>query len=112
MSTRKYSNKQEKTVAKATGGRKTLNSGATAFDKGDVKTENFLIECKTAMTEKQSMSIKKDWIDKLKEECFASNKPNWAVAFNFGGFNNKENFYIISEQLFNKLQQLINSEED
>lgn len=31
FSTRYYSNKQEKSVAKAVGGRKTANSGATAF---------------------------------------------------------------------------------
>jgi hypothetical protein len=49
------------------------------------------------------MSIKKEWIDKLKEEMFASNKSNWALVFNFGGLRNTENFYIISEDLFQEL---------
>jgi hypothetical protein len=49
------------------------------------------------------MSIKKEWIDKLKEEMFASNKSNWSLVFNFGGLRNTENFYIISEDLFQEL---------
>jgi hypothetical protein len=80
------------------------------FQKGDVYSGSFCIECKTATTEKESMSIKKEWIEKLKEEAFASNKENWALAFNFGGLRNKENFYIISEDTFVKLQNLL--EED
>jgi hypothetical protein len=79
--------------------------------KGDVKTAQFCIECKTAMTEKQSMSIKRDWIDKIKEEAFAMGKPYWAVAFNFGGFGNLENFYIIDESLFKQLQTYLEEEE-
>lgn len=52
------------------------------------------------------MSIKKEWIDKLKEETFAMKKPHWAVAFNFGGdaLRKHENFYIISEALFEQLK--------
>ena len=111
MNTRKFSKAQEKQVAKKVNGRRTANSGATMFQKGDVYSDSFCIECKTATTEKQSMSIKKEWIDKLKEEAFASNKPNWALAFNFGDpLRNTENFYIISEDTFIKLQKLL--EED
>jgi hypothetical protein len=68
-----------------------------------VVTEQFCIECKTAMTEKQSMSIKRDWIDKIKEEAFAIGKPYWALAFNFGGLDNPENYYVIDEKLFLRL---------
>ena len=64
------------------------------------------------MKEKQSMSIKKDWIDKLKEEAFAMGKPYWAIAFNFGGLNNSENFYIIDERLFKQLQKYLEGETD
>ena len=110
MNTRKYSKAQESKVAKSLRGKRQPNSGATAFSKGDVKTEHFCIECKTAMTEKQSMSIKRDWIDKLKEEAFAMGKPHWAVAFNFGGLNNGENFYIIDEALFKQLQTYLEEE--
>ena len=56
------------------------------------------------------MSIKRDWIDKLKEEAFAMGKPYWAVAFSFGGLNNSENFYIIDERLFKQLQKYLEGE--
>ena len=110
MNTRKYSKAQESRVAKNLKGKRQSNSGATPFFKGDVVTGQFCIECKTAMTEKQSMSIKRDWIDKIKEEAFAIGKPYWAVAFNFGGLGNQENFYIIDESLFKQLQTYLEEE--
>lgn len=103
MNNRKYSNKQEKGIAKELKGKKVINSGATRFAKGDVETETFLIECKTATVEKKSFSIKKEWIEGIEEEAFAMNKPNWALAFNFGGYGNTENYYIINEKLFKQL---------
>lgn len=111
MNTRKYSRRQESRVARTIGGKVQANSGATAFHKGDVISDNFLIECKTATTEKASMSIKQDWIEKLKEEAFAMNRPFWALAFNFGGLRNKENFYIINEELFTQLQTYLLQED-
>ncbi len=56
------------------------------------------------------MSIKRDWIDKLKEEAFAMRKPYWSLVFNFGGLNNPENFYIIDERLFKQLQEYLEGE--
>ena len=58
------------------------------------------------------MSIKRDWIDKLKEEAFAMGKPYWSVAFSFGGIGNQENFYIIDERLFKQLQSYLEEEEE
>ena len=110
MNTRKYSKKQEAHVAKALGGKRQPNSGATPFMKGDVVSEHFCIECKTATTEKASFSIKKEWFVKLQEECFAVGRPFWALAFNFGGLGNKQNFYIINEQLFKQLQEHLGKE--
>lgn len=101
--TRYYSTLQEISVARAIDGRRTPNSGATFFTKGDVLTKTFCIECKTQVEEKKSFSIKKEWIEKLKEEAFASNKPNWAIAFNFGGEYQTTNYYIVDEKLFKKL---------
>lgn len=62
-------------------------------------------------TEKASISIKQDWIVKLKEEAFAMNKSYWSLAFNFGGLYNNENFYIISESLFMQLKKYLEEEE-
>ena len=98
-STRYYSGRQEKRVANAVGGRKTSNSGATPFQKGDVISENFLIECKTATTDKKQFTIKEDWLSKLEEESFAMGKGNSALCFDFGPNANKR-YYIISERLF------------
>ena len=54
--TRFYSNLQERKVAKAIGGKQTANSGATAFYKGDVSTDQWLIECKTCEKVKASIT--------------------------------------------------------
>jgi hypothetical protein len=47
MTNRKKSQQQEKSVAKQLSGRVIIASGATDFAKGDVRTDVFLIECKT-----------------------------------------------------------------
>ena len=52
-----YSKNQEVRVAKIVGGKRTLNSGATPFQKGDVETSDFLIECKTSIEEKNSLDM-------------------------------------------------------
>ena len=106
--TRFYSNRQEKHIAKVTGGKQTANSGATAFSKGDVRTDNFLIEAKTVTKEQKSFTIKREWLDKNEEERFAMGKDYSALAFNFG---DDENFYVISEKLFVKLTKLLKEEE-
>ena len=106
--TRFFSKAQETTVAKAVGGKRTANSGATPFSKGDVRTDKFLIECKTCVEEKKSFTIKREWIDKNKEEAFAMNKPYSAIVFNFGP--DTENHYVISEKLFKRLQALLEDE--
>lgn len=112
MNTRKFSKAQESKVAKNLKGKRQPNSGATPFSKGDVVTSQFCIECKTATTEKESMSVKREWITKLKEEAFAMGKPYWAISFNFGGLRNHENFYIIDEQLFKQLKNFMEEQED
>lgn len=102
--TRFYSNRQEKKVAKAVGGKQVANSGATAFTKGDVRTQSWLIECKTCTTEKKSFSIKKEWLDKNKEETFAMNKDYSALAFDFGDGNN---YYIVDEKTFIQMKEAL-----
>ncbi len=102
MNTRKYSSKQEKYVAKQLGGRVQPNSGATPFMKGDIVMDNWLLECKTQMTDKKSITIKKDWLDKLEEERFAMRKQNMALVFNFGP--GQENYYVVTEKTFKQLK--------
>ena len=68
-STRYYSSRQEKKIAKDLGGKVVANSGATLWSKGDVRLKNVLLECKTHVTDKSSFSIKKEWLKTLKEEA-------------------------------------------
>lgn len=109
--TRFYSNKQEKAVAKALGGKKVANSGATSFCKGDVETSDFLIECKTTTaTIKASFSIKKEWLEKNREEAFAMGKRHNALAFQFG--ENEPNYYVIDEKQFKEYLFLLKEVEE
>ena len=101
--TRYFSSKQEKAVAKAIGGRQTANSGATPWQKSDVLSEQFAVECKTKTTASDSISIKKEWFEKQKQEAVFMGKPYSAIVFNFGP--DQENHYIIDEYLFQFLQE-------
>lgn len=105
--TRWFSNNQEKTVAKAVGGRKVANSGATSFNKGDVVTDQVLIECKTCTKPQMSFTVKKEWITKNQEEAFAMHKSYSAVAIDFG---DGEQHYIIGQKMFDILMETINRE--
>ena len=103
--TRFYSSRQEKKVAKAVGGKQTANSGATAFSKGDVTTDEWLIECKTSTTAKASFTIHREWLQKNREEAFAMNKYYNALCFDFGNGSNR--YYVIDEKTFLKMKELL-----
>lgn len=107
--TRYYSKRQEKKVAKAVSGRRTANSGATPFSKGDVVTTDWLIECKTRTKDCSSFTIKEDWLLKNEEEAFAMGKNNSALCFDFGPSANKR-YYVISERLFEILKDYMERE--
>lgn len=106
--TRKFSSRQEQTVAKAIGGSTTPNSGATSWAKGDVLAENWLLECKTKTTHSDSISIKKEWFDKNNQEKAFMGKEHSAIVFNFGP--GEENHYIIDEYLFLELLEYLKNE--
>lgn len=96
--TRYYSNKQEKSVAKAIGGSQTSNSGATPFQKGDVLDDKWLIECKTCMKDQKSFTMHEEWFAKNLRESLFMKKDFTAVVFSFGP--NKKNYYCIDETTF------------
>ena len=98
--TRFFSKQQENRVAKAVEGKRTANSGATAFSKGDVTTDDWLLECKTHTEPREQFTIKKDWIEKNKEEAFQMGKHYSALVIDFG---DGVNHYLISERLFLEL---------
>lgn len=92
--TRAASKRQETKVAKLLGGKVQPNSGATDYSKGDVTTDEMLLECKTSMKSKQSFSIKKEWLDKNEIERFSMKKDYSGLVFDFGD-NGKQ--YIVME---------------
>lgn len=102
--TRYYSSRQEKSIAKATGGSVTKNSGATMFQKGDITTDNWLLEAKTCTKEQKSFTLKEEWFNKNKQESLFMNKDYSAVVFNFGP--GKPNYYVIDELTFQELLEI------
>lgn len=95
--TRYYSDRQEKKIAKAVGGKQTPNSGSTAYVKGDILNDQFLFEAKTHMEPMNKFTIKKEWIDKNREEAFQMGKKHSALVLDFG---DGEQHYLISEKDF------------
>lgn len=104
--TRYYSSRQEKKVANVIHGKQVANSGATSFNKGDVTTDDWLIECKTKCSVAKSFSIKKEWLDKNREEMFAMGKSYSALAFDFGDGNN---YYVLDEKTFLMLKEMLDN---
>ena len=102
-SNRFYSKKQENTVAGLIQGRRTPNSGATHFDKGDVAGDNILIECKTLKKVQKSHTINVEDLDKIQEEAFARGKQLAALAFDFGP--RQTQYFILREDDFQTLYQ-------
>lgn len=109
--TRTFSDAHEKSICKALGGRQNSNSGAGHFAKGDVviPTASLLVEAKCCMSEKKSVSVKKEWIDKNKDEGFATGLYNQAVCINFQP--NGDNYYVINERLMKFLVEKLVEEE-
>ena len=108
--TRYYSKKQEDAIAKKLGGARVKNSGATAWAKGDVNLDKWLLEAKTKMTSSASISIQKEWLEKNNKEALFMGKPYSALAFNFGP--DQPNYYIIDESLFETLVSVLDNEEE
>ena len=74
------SKRQELRVAKEVGGKRQRGSGSKDFHKGDVKSLELLIESKR--TDKESMSVKKEWLVKIFQESFAYKKiPALSIEF-------------------------------
>ena len=100
-STRYYSSRQEKKIAKAVGGKTVSNSGAITFGAGDVTTDSWLFEAKTKTSESKSFSIKREWIEKNKEEAFAMGKDYNALVIDFG---DGKQFYLLDEKTFLRMK--------
>lgn len=113
ISTREASSVQEQRVAKKLGGVVTSNSGAGLFKKGDIHVEDvkMLVECKTCMSPKNSFSIKKEWIEKNKQELFQNRLNYHCIAFNFD-YQDKKDYYVIDDLLMSILLEKLREEQE
>ena len=100
MNNRQYSKKQETRAAKALSGKRTANSGASTFDKGDVKATELLVECKTLSKPQTSHTLKKEWLTKAYDEAIARGVHFSALCIDFG---DGSNYYVVSERDFIEL---------
>lgn len=109
-STRFYSEIQEKKISNLLEGYLQSNSGAGKFKKGDVvnKDASLLIECKCSMSDKDSFSIKKEWITKNELERKEMRLTNSCIAFRFGPI--QEDYFIINEKLMKFLVEKLKEE--
>ena len=107
--TRFYSSRQEKKIAKAVGGKQVANSGATPWKKGDVTSEKWLYEAKTKIEESKSFTIKREWIEKNKEEAFAMGKEYNALVIDFG---DGKQFYLLDEKTFLEMKDCLEANND
>lgn len=96
-----YSASQENDIARLLGGKVQSNSGGTRFGGGDVHTEQFFIEAKTPTKEQTSFSIKRAWIDKMREQAFEQGKYHCALAFRFAPDGN--DYFVINSRLMAEL---------
>ena len=74
QSTKTFSSKQEKMVAKELGGYQIGGSGAMPGAPGDVKTYDWLVECKTHTTPDQKITFNAAVWNKIKDEAMAMHR--------------------------------------
>ncbi len=84
MKRHKLAKKHEKEIAKVISGRRQPFSGTLDFYKEDVESPYYLGQCKE--TEKESISIKLDWLKILTQRAMAKNKiPVLFIRFSKSG---------------------------
>ena len=84
-----------------------IGSGSTPFLKGDVITQDFLIECKTKLQEGSQITVKREWIEKAREQAYEMRKPYFMLALSFG---DTSDYYLMEpmrlEELYRKAKAL------
>lgn len=101
---------QEKQIANFLGGAVTPGSGGTKFGGGDIITDTMLIEAKTVTTEKLSISLKKEWLDKVEEQAFEQGKYMSAVAVRFEPHGT--DYYVVNETVFKSMLRALEEREN
>ena len=92
MNRRKIGDKFEDKVQRC------INSGTFFFDKGDIKTDDFLIECK--YTEKGSYSVNKKLLHKIWNEALERNKLPKLVI----GIKDEDKIWMLDCSLYREVK--------
>ncbi len=82
-----------------------MNSGAIWFNKSDVVSKNFRIEAKTKVKPSKSITIKKEWLDKIENEAFLTGKTP-ALVFSFG---DGKDYFILTDRDFYSIVEKIHT---
>lgn len=98
----KQSQKHEKRIAKAVGGKTTAASGAFWSRKGDVRSDDLLIEHK--WTGKKSFSLKADVLEKIVTEAIIDSRmPVLGISLN------NKNYVLLTEDDFLEMREKLQS---
>lgn len=81
-----------------------MNSGAIWFDKSDVVSKNFRIEAKTKVKPSKSITIKKEWLEKIEKEAFLTGKIP-TLVFSFG---DGKDYFILTDEDFYRIAEKLN----
>jgi hypothetical protein len=99
----KQSLKHEKRLEKATGGKRNAASGAFWSRKGDVRTDDLLIEHK--WTGKKSVTIKSQVLEKITTEAILDSRMP-VLGLHLDG----ENYVVLLEEDFLELRNAVRGE--
>lgn len=108
LSGKNCSRRQENEIARMINGKVQSNSGGTRFGGGDVHTTSVFIEAKTPVKDKETFSIKREWLEKAREQAFEQNKTNYTLAFRFGP--EQPDYFVIDKRLFKYLIEKLEEE--
>lgn len=99
-STKFESNLQEKRIAKEVSGRTVIASGSLWGSKGDVRTEDFLIECKT--TQKEFYSLTAVTWKKIRTEAIKDGIRSPVMCISLYGVEFAVADFVEFEELFDQ----------
>ncbi|MCM1226161.1 MAG: hypothetical protein NC320_01890 [Clostridium sp.] len=96
--TKYYSNKQEHMIADCLGWSVVAASGARRFEPGDIRSDDYLGECKTHMSEQSDIVIYKDVWRKISSEAVSVMKR--PVLFVDNGTQKIKNTWCVTPERF------------
>lgn len=74
-----------------------------------MQTAQFFIEAKTPTKEQISFCVKKEWIEKMREQAFEQGKIHSALAFRFAP--DGEDYFVINSRLMRELVKYLEGDD-